>query len=53
MRLQGAEGNSLLSAILAPEQPGESVEAGAIEFWESLRTRFGDEVNLEDDVLDA
>lgn len=46
VRLRGAEKQSLLSAILSAETPGESVEDGAIEYWAKLRERFGEEVEL-------
>ena len=46
VRLLGAEGKPLLSAILSPENPGEEIEEGAIEYWGKLRERFGDEVEL-------
>ena len=41
IRLLGAEEKPLLSAILHPED-GDEVDAGAIEFYDSLRARFGD-----------
>ena len=41
VRLLGEDGKSLLSAILHPED-GE-VDPGAIEFWTSLKNRFGEE----------
>ena len=47
IRLRDADGKSLLSAILHPEEPGGQVEEGAIQFWEKLRERLGDEVELE------
>lgn len=37
---------AVLSAILHPETPGGEVEEDAIEFWESLRKKFGDDVVL-------
>ena len=46
VRLLGGEGQSLLSAILSPETPGEEVEEGAVEYYERLRARFGDELEL-------
>jgi len=45
VRLLSAERKPLLSAILHPEDDGK-VEEGAIQFWESLRQRFGDEPEL-------
>ena len=45
VRLLSADADMLLSAILHPEVDGE-VDEGAIEFWESLRSRFGDDVEL-------
>jgi len=46
VRLIGSEGKSLLSAILSPEEPGEEIESGAIEYWSKLKERFGEEVQL-------
>ena len=46
IRLLGEEDKSLLSVILSPETPGESVDEGAIEYWTKLRARFGDTVEL-------
>jgi hypothetical protein len=43
--LGGTERKTMLSAILHPED-GDEVDPGAIEFWDSLRQRFGDEVEL-------
>jgi hypothetical protein len=40
-----ADRKPLLSAILRPED-GDEVDEGAIEFWDSLRERFGDDVTL-------
>merc|ERR1712070_1295044 len=45
VRLLGEDGKSLLSAILAGEDGG-AVEAGSIQLWNSLRERFGEEVEL-------
>ena len=46
VRLLGSEGQSLLSSILCPEEPGEEVDPGAIDYWNKLRERFGDEIEL-------
>jgi len=46
VRLLGEEGQSLLSAILSPETPGEEVDEGAIEYWSKLRDRFGEQLEL-------
>ena len=43
VRLKGEDGTALLSAILKPDT-GE--EEGAIQFFEKLRERFGDEPAL-------
>mmetsp|Transcript_37652 Transcript_37652/g.75341 ORF Transcript_37652/g.75341 Transcript_37652/m.75341 type:complete len:179 (-) Transcript_37652:166-702(-) len=45
VRLLGDDQKPLLSAILHPED-GDDVDEGAIEFWESLRNRFGEDVAL-------
>ena len=45
VRLLGEDKTPLLSAILHPEE-GEEVDEGAIEFWDNLRKRFGDDVDL-------
>ena len=45
IRLKDEQQQTLLSAILAGENGGE-VEDGAIEFWNSLRDRFGEKVQL-------
>jgi hypothetical protein len=47
--LGGADRKTRLSAILAPEETGEPVDDGAIEFWGSLRDRFGDSFELAPD----
>jgi hypothetical protein len=52
IRLKDAGGKSLLSAILAPEEPGGAVEEGAITFWKNLRERFGEQVELTNDVVE-
>ena len=46
IRLMSGESKPLLSAILSPENPGDEVEEGAIEYWSKLRQRFGDEFEL-------
>ena len=46
IRLLGEGEKPLLSAILHPETPGGEVEEDAITFWESLRKKFGDKVEL-------
>ena len=43
IRLIGEDDKSLLSAILHPEGECDEVDAGAIDFYDSLRARFGDE----------
>ena len=45
IRLLNDEKTSLLSAILHADEDGK-VEEGAVEWWEALRKRFGDEVTL-------
>ena len=52
IRLKDGGGKSLLSAILAPEEPGGAVEEGAITFWENLRERFGSQVELTNEVVE-
>lgn len=47
VRLLSAEKKSLLSAILHPETPGGEVEEDAVKFWDSLRAKFGDELDLD------
>ena len=49
IRLLSNEGKSLLSIILHADQTGE-YEDGAVEFWEKLRSKFGDVVPLTDDA---
>ena len=44
-RLLGEERAPLLSAILHPDE-GEEVDESAIKYWEGLRERFGDDVEL-------
>lgn len=48
VRLLGDEKKSVLSAILHPEADGE-VDESAIQFWGSLRERFGEDVELVPD----
>lgn len=45
VRLLGDDGASLLSAILHPDD-GDEVDEGAIQFYDSLRKKFGDNVEL-------
>jgi len=45
VRLLGEERAPLLSAILHPDE-GEEVDESAIKYWEGLRERFGDDVEL-------
>ena len=53
IRLLGEDKSSLLSLILHAGADGE-VEDGAVEWWQALRTRFGDEVALlEDESVDV
>ena len=53
IRLRNAQSQPILSAILHPEEPGGEVEPGAIQFWENLREKFGDEVELTQGDIDA
>lgn len=46
VRLLGEDKSSLLSAILHADAETGKVEEGAVEWWEALRKRFGDEVAL-------
>jgi len=43
-------GKPMLSAILHPEE-GDVVDEGAVQFWDSLRQRFGDELELVPDEV--
>ena len=48
VRLLDGDSKTMLSAILHPEE-GDVVEEGAVKFWDSLRQRFGDDVELVPD----
>jgi len=52
VRLLGKDSKSLLSAILTGED-GAPVEDDSIQFFDSLRERFGDEVELAADAIEA
>ena len=49
VRLLDGERKPLLSAILAPEEGSGQVDDGAIKFWDSLRQKFGDDIDLVPD----
>lgn len=46
IRILGDGGESLISAILHPEEGEDAVDAETIGFWEKLKTKLGEKVEL-------